>query len=514
MDISLIDPCLWTEVHKHLDPVSVCMLQCSSKQFHFTDTIKENKVKTSSKAAEYGYLEVVKLLTQKPVPSLRIAKYAAANSHLDILRWYISQGGKLYDEVLMFATYKCNKQTYQFLLNNGCEYTPAVFCNIINLCNTELVDFLPELTYRELDDAFRIAIQKGNVKLLTWLYQKGYNVSGAEICSYISRYGIFRNHIEILELIYANGVNFSTYILPCTSIVRNCCTVELLKWCSSHEMPVTQNAIVMAARNGNIDSVKFCLENGCQLTAEVSRDALSAIKLECFYWLVSQGCPIHPDSIQDVLRRGNIEIIEFLLSKGCKLDPDYIHFAYRAGHQHVLEWLETKGYELDYCDLFDTAVSNIQIRILDWLDSKGYRHDYDLIETAVTSNSVNMLKWMFSHGYTSNIDILKTAIDGYCDEITKWWITENKVILTEEEMIKLIENHMFDVVKVAYRLGAVLPDYLVTFAVENSLFSVLRWAVKQAERSGRLSGAKHGCKITQDTSVNDKEISKWISELK
>ena len=75
--------------------------------------------------------------------------------------------------------------------------------------------------------------------------------------------------------------------------------------------------INVAAQNGNLDNMKWLLENGCPWGKFTFYTATKNGNLDNMKWLLENGCPWNASTFGNAAENGNLDNMKWLLENGC-----------------------------------------------------------------------------------------------------------------------------------------------------------------------------------------------------
>jgi hypothetical protein len=138
--------------------------------------------------------------------------------------------------------------------------------------------------------------------------------------------------------------------------------LELLKWAREEkECDWGVGTIDMAARQGNLEMVKYCVANECPIDVLTCANAAFNGHLECLKYLHEEAkAPWTCGTASMAAQNGHLHILEYLVER--KYDQFNVHacwFAAENGHLDCLKYLhETAKAPWDYCAVRDAHKNN------------------------------------------------------------------------------------------------------------------------------------------------------------
>lgn len=479
-----IDKCLWNEVVKHLDEVSLFVLRMSSKSLYCP--IKIEKSKLLSLAAKQGYLEVIKYLLELGYPlKKRVSFSAACYGHLDILNWYPK---KLDDRLVFYAAKGGQIEVYNCLrgkrLDHEQKYLRSTECGQF--------EFLKYIMTEKFNDNYlliSLAVHHGHVEILEWLLQKGirFRYNGYYL-------DIRRNHIQILDILHTNGIDMTKYY--CAGDTG----LEVLKYEISLGCMLAQTTMEGAASAGDIQVLKYCTKKGLVLSRTVFSNACESGNIECVKWLVNNGCTISKDAIIIATKNGNLDLVILLISYGVNTDNIALNAA-TEGHLHILRWFKDNGYNVLKESVFIGALAKGYIHILDWLGYKYMGND-DLFLHAIISDKVETIRWLKAQDYESRVtNYISYAVSNKCYNVLLFLLHKGK-ILNESNIEAIVENKP-SIIKAVIKSGCKLPANVCDIAAGCCSPKVIEMLVNL--------GYKLSIRGIHNAIVCNRHVEKWIA---
>ena len=97
--------------------------------------------------------------------------------------------------------------------------------------------------------------------------------------------------------------------------------LELLKWAREEkECEWSERTIQAAAEKGNLEMVKYCVENQCPIDTGACAMAAYSGQLECLKYLHEEaGAPWDGGAVREARRRNRPECLQYLLDNNCPL---------------------------------------------------------------------------------------------------------------------------------------------------------------------------------------------------
>lgn len=229
--------------------------------------------------------------------------------------------------------------------------------------------------------------------VLEWL-KKNSQVESALVWQAAARFG----YLNVLRWIHADGYSNFTAI-----------------------------TIIMAARSGSSDVVKWLRENGCPWNVATTESAACSGNVELLEWLVTNGCPIDYDRCAYFASEtGSLEILQWLDRNGYKITPPLPAINASHGHLEVLQWMKEVVCEWDEQQICAAAARGGQWEVIKWAMEGGCMPDEKCCEQAVNGGHFELLQWLRNNGCPwdkrtsraaaqKSFEIFRWVVEGGCE---------------------------------------------------------------------------------------------------
>lgn len=163
-----------------------------------------------------------------------------------------------------------------------------------------------------------------------------------------------------------------------------------------------------AAKHGNIDNMKWLLENGCVFSANTFGEAAKNGNLDNMKWLFENGCPwtiIHGYTsdvtvFNKAVENGNLDNMKWLLEKGCPFRSGFgstFNAAVKTENLKNMKWLLENGCHFNN-DTFRTAAETGNLDNMKWLLEIGCPFGDYTLNAAVKHGNLDNMKWLIENG--------------------------------------------------------------------------------------------------------------------
>jgi len=81
-----------------------------------------------------------------------------------------------------------------------------------------------------------------------------------------------------------------------------------------------------AAINGNLDMLKYCVENGCKVHNGTCAEAAKYGNLDCLEYLRSKNCPWDKRTCEQAHEKNHIDVLTYVVKNKCPGFEAFEHF--------------------------------------------------------------------------------------------------------------------------------------------------------------------------------------------
>lgn len=276
-------------------------------------TIKLNTSKMSMGAAYGGHKFIIEWLLKKKLFNINAVPYIAKGNHFDLLKWIYENGIPIYGATNTCAMETDNvemiKWTYGINTTRGSPMTYIAKTDAM-----ELLEWFYKYHPKSLSGICHTAIRYGSIKVLKWGIEHDYNFPGL----YVFDDDDYSPTIEMLEWLKNNGDigpgHFGDYGENPDRLAEN------------------------AASKGHLDVVKWLHNNNFGISDNVAKNAIMNNHLDVLYWYKEKNFPMTQTAIYAV-QSGNIEILKWVLDNGAEMSAELCTEAAYSGYIDVLKWL-------------------------------------------------------------------------------------------------------------------------------------------------------------------------------
>ena len=103
-----------------------------------------------------------------------------------------------------------------------------------------------------------------------------------------------------------------------------------------------------AAYLGNLEMLKYCVENGCEVGTGTCAAAAKHGNLDCLKYLREKNCAWDCETSGAAARIGNLEMLKYCVENGCEVGTGTCALAAEYGNLECLKYLREKNVEWDH----------------------------------------------------------------------------------------------------------------------------------------------------------------------
>jgi hypothetical protein len=233
--------------------------------------------------------------------------------------------------------------------------------------------------------------------------------------------------------------------------------------------------MVIVAKIGALDVLKFLWKNGFGLTVAVSTAAALHGQLDVLEWCREVGCPWYVHACWQAAEYGHLHILEWMREKGCTLDSVCTRYAVTGGHLNILKWCEQYGtpWELGVCK---TAAYHGHLHILQYVREKDYPCDVGTTECAAAGGHLEVLKWRRENGCPWNSNVTMYAANHGHLEVLRWALENG--CPCDERASENAANGRLDILKLLRKKGCTINHETRSIAQDKGYHDILVWCRK------------------------------------
>lgn len=262
-----------------------------------------------------------------------------------------------------------------------------------------------------------MAAAGGHVRVLQWLFEKGY----AKNEDLIAKAAASKAQVPVLVWLYRQSYGVTQWGTTALVAAAERGHQDTLQWLHAHGVPWSAAACSAAAQRGQLETLKWLREQGCPWDSVTCRAA--AAHLETLTWAVENGAEFdHVACATAAAADTHLQTLQYVMSAANSwTEEDLLQVSIEAannGNLEVLQWLHAEQW-LDVRCLASCAVVEGNIALLEWAHKIG-APPCDALEDAADCERLDILKWLHAHDCPPDEDIFALAVARNNLELLNW----------------------------------------------------------------------------------------------
>ena len=207
--------------------------------------------------------------------------------------------------------------------------------------------------------------------------------------------------------------------------------LELLKWIRNEGCPWNNERIIsIAARNGNMGILEYCIEKGCPRYNFVCEEAMKTSNhtqaLNTLKWLLQHSFSLNNEACIQAAARGNFEVMMWMWSNGYALNKEAVVTSIAGGSVSELEYiLQNHLNFISLEEAFDEIIrfNRDEYRTIEKimvLHRYGYTKNTRACALAAIHGKFQVLKYLRNNGYPWDVETCNGAVRSNSLEILKY----------------------------------------------------------------------------------------------
>ena len=170
---------------------------------------------------------------------------------------------------------------------------------------------------------------------------------------------------------------------------------EFVKQLVEKNKNIQSNDILFAAENGNLDLVKYLVENGGDIKNTRVRHATTITgNLDLVKYLVEKGANLSDGAVTGAAESGNLDLVKYLVEKGADIRKDAVKGAAKHGYLDVIKYLLEKGAEIEEWAVY-LAAKDGHLNVVKYLVEKGANKNFKIaIEDAKNNGHLDIVNYL------------------------------------------------------------------------------------------------------------------------
>ena len=294
----------------------------------------------------------------------------------------------------------------------GLPYIQALVAQGANINYIKVEQGLPR-------SIINFAAESGDLELVKWLKSEGAKPF---------TYEFFGNHELYIEMTKALGEQAK---ITNTTLINSACNsgnIELVKWLLENNTDISEVVLSDATASQNLPLVKWLVEEkGVFIDDYTVTKAIP--NREMVDWLFDHGAKIRDDGMDmcAAIRTGELELARLLYNKGAIIKDSFVELARRTGNQELAGWVKmkmsesipdqvkTEGFEIVNTGMIQVGVLNISTDKHKLVGSMSVINDANLTIEKVIFENVDLkiggtANFNFGEFYCTNSIIRATKV--------------------------------------------------------------------------------------------------------
>jgi hypothetical protein len=196
------------------------------------------------------------------------------------------------------------------------------------------------------EDAWKAAVQVGNLEALTWLHES-HLIPGwdREICTVAAEKG----YKEILQFLQRKGCPWKSNQVFSAALRSSDGDVYFLAWLKEVIPRPPPSACIDAVRSNKLKVVEWAQKNLGRWSYDMMMclNAAEAGNLELLTWLRQQKCPWNVQTANALAARGDLQTLKWAKKNKCPWDKSTAAYAAASGNLDLLKWMRKVGCPWD-----------------------------------------------------------------------------------------------------------------------------------------------------------------------
>ena len=239
-------------------------------------------------------------------------------------------------------------------------------------------------------DTIRIAAKLGYIALLEWVEtQRKESLQKALLVA------AYEGNLNSLKWLFESN-NLPIYNPEICEEAARGGRLEVIKWVRTWNCPYG-NAATVAARNGHREVLQWIVANGGSTTMETWLEACEAGQIDTFLWGQMRGMfTVDPSFCAAAAKGGRQRMLNLLTDElECAWGTNTTTNAAIYGHLNLLKHAIAHGCPKDLTPMLSYVVaSNGHLEVLKYLQSLGCRLHQAICARAAASGNIQLLTWL------------------------------------------------------------------------------------------------------------------------
>lgn len=205
--------------------------------------------------------------------------------------------------------------------------------------------------------------------------------------------------------------------------------------------------VLVAAKNGSVELVKYLIENGHDFDLRMPEAASGEGHLACLRYLHSVGCPWDESTCTAAAKSGQFECLKFAHENGCHWTLPYMaHYASVSGSLPCLKYVIENGSPAQNA-LHNKLVKIDAVDCVKYLRNRGVLFPLGFGNYAVSMNALKCVKFALELGSTFTDQVLISVQSVECMQLLHdtgyVWTTKSAAYASRKsvEILQFLHEH-------------------------------------------------------------------------
>lgn len=339
--------------------------------------------------AGYGELEMVKKLVayyekreRTSAPKILFTEAAAAKNQVHVINHFLKEGVPLAPRVVEAAASTGEESLMEFMLSNGCDkddgsvYVGAAANGHVNIMKWSVKHGFRWPSSKVLARVYKKAARNGHLSVLQWAELEIWKSHALYIDVLQHNDKIFTaaaksNQQEVIKWLKNNGFLFDSDIIkhlarhglkavlwgmeegfhlndsvPLVAIKNQ--DMELLKWCFDNHLVAHDEEVLteLAAKHGNLSALEYMVIEKKFAIGDIGAAASGKGHIHILEWALKYKNPCYIFSMWAAICGGQLPTIIWLLDHDCPMPLDSLATATKYNQPHIFKWLHDNVYTI------------------------------------------------------------------------------------------------------------------------------------------------------------------------
>jgi len=337
------------------------------------------------------------------------------------------------------------------------------------------------------------------------------------VCKYEDVSSNMNGHILISNAAFNGNLDLLKWLIenrciPRTFVCSNAAKagrIDIIEWLKPYNFDLTK-ACTFAAENNQFNTLKYLHEHGAKLHAGTFAMAAKNGRMDMLIYLLEEKCPFDDRACRYAAENNRLDILMWLRKNKCPWNASATSHAARNGHFDIVKYLHENGcaWDVDACTC---AAESGSLEILKYLHENGCPLVANAYTTAVENGHLDIVEYLYENKCPLHMQSLMA-----CRSITKtdnikiWKLClEHGYSLTSTDYGYVAELGHFEHLKWLHEQKYPKPlqrnECVCAFAARNGHLEILKWLVANGYSLNSMT-----CSFAAKN--NYLEIIKWLHE--